>query len=276
MPPLVLSGTPPATVIAGRSYSFKPSVSGGSSGAIRYTIVGQPKWASFNRTDGRLSGTPTAANIGTSAGISIAATDGHSVAMLPAFSITVAGVPNAAPAISGTPPTTATVGKSYTFTPKASDANGDALKFSAQNLPKWGSFSTKNGTLAGTPTAAGTWSGIVIAVSDGKATVAMPAFSITASAPVSQPAAPATSSVTLAWQRPNANVDGTTLVDLAGYRIVYGTDPANLATTLLVPGASTTSATIEGLAAGTYYFAVKAYTTSGLESVPSGIASKTF
>lgn len=273
--PIVLSGTPPTRVIAGQSYAFRPTVSGGKgSSAISFSIAGKPAWASFNRKNGTLSGTPTAANVGTYPGISISATDGSSIAMLPTFSITVTGLPNAAPAISGTPATTGTVGTVYAFTPTASDADGDALKFAVQNLPAWASFSTASGTLTGTPAAAGTWSSIVISVTDGKATTALPAFSIVVGTAAPKLVAP-TGSVTLEWSPPTTNVDGTPLVGLAGYRIVYGTDPANLTGSLQIASPAITSATIESLPAGTWWFGVKAYTSAGLESAMSALASRT-
>ena len=93
-------------------------------------------------------------------------------------------VTNTAPAIAGTPATTATVGVAYSFRPTASDANGDALSFSITNQPGWASFNTTTGALTGTPAAGnvGAKTGIVISVSDGKATTLLPAFSITVAA----------------------------------------------------------------------------------------------
>ncbi|HEY5807628.1 MAG TPA: putative Ig domain-containing protein [Povalibacter sp.] len=92
----------------------------------------------------------------------------------------MAGANAAAPTISGTPATTATVGSAYKFTPVAKDADGDKLNFMMKNRPSWATFSYSTGALSGTPTASGTWSNIVIYVSDGKTTVATKAFSITA------------------------------------------------------------------------------------------------
>jgi hypothetical protein len=63
--------------------------------------------------------------------------------------------------------------------------------------------------------------------------------------------------VTLQW-------DANTETDLAGYKIYYGT-ASGVYGTPVVSGTSTTY-TVTGLAAGTYYFAVTAYNTSGLES----------
>ncbi len=58
---------------------------------------------------------------------------------------------NVAPTISGTPPSTAKVGQFFSFTPIASDINGDSLVFSINNKPSWAFFDTSNGKLYGTP-----------------------------------------------------------------------------------------------------------------------------
>jgi hypothetical protein len=71
------------------------------------------------------------------------------------------------------------------------------------------------------------------------------------------------------------NTDGTPLTDLAGFTINYGNSPGALTQTITVPDAMATTYTIQGLAAGTWYFTVAAYTTIGTESAPSDVASKT-
>ena len=118
---------------------------------------------------GELSGTPSTANIGTYADIVISVSDGTTKASLPAFAIQVTALPDQAPTIGGTPPASVVVGSRYAFTPTASDPQGNALTFSVRNLPSWASFSSATGQLSGTPTltAVGTFSNIVISVSDG-------------------------------------------------------------------------------------------------------------
>src|SRR6476620_527789 len=91
------------------------------------------------------------------------------LAMLPVALFLAASAYAAAPRITGTPATSMTVGQSYSFTPKATDADGNKLTFSIANRPAWASFSSATGQLWGTPFAehAKVWSGIVISVSDG-------------------------------------------------------------------------------------------------------------
>ena len=137
------------------------------------------------RRTGRLSGTPTSANVGSYGNILITVSDGQASAQLPAFAIAVSKTApaNRAPVISGTPPTSVTQGTAYSFQPTASDADSDPLTFSIANRPSWATFSTTTGRLQGTPTASnvGTFSNIAISVSDGKATAQLPAFAITVS-----------------------------------------------------------------------------------------------
>lgn len=82
-------------------------------------------------------------------------------------------------------------------------------------------------------------------------------------------------SATLSWQAPTTNSNGTALTDLAGYHIHYGTSASSLNQTIDVPNPGTSTYTVTGLTAGTWYFAITAYTTSGLESSLSNEGSKT-
>ena len=85
---------------------------------------------------------------------------------------------NSAPTISGAPRTSLTAGTAYSFVPTASDPDGNTLSFSIVNKPAWAAFNTATGALTGTPTAAGTFGNIVISVSDGSLSTALPAFTI--------------------------------------------------------------------------------------------------
>ncbi len=71
--------------------------------------------------------------------------------------------------------------------------------------------------------------------------------------------------VTVAWDQPLTNQDGTPLADLAGYQLYYGQSSRNYQSTIDV--GNQTSYTLSGLEAGqTYYFAVTAYDTFRNES----------
>jgi hypothetical protein len=273
--PVQISGSPPTTVTAGQDYTFTPTASDLWRRRLVFTIAHKPAWASFNSETGQLSGTPTSADVGTYSDIVIAVSDAWRTASLAPFSIQVlpaAPPPPPAPTISGTPSTSVVAGSAYSFTPAASGLSGMTLSFSVQNKPAWTSFSIATGQLSGTPTTSnvGTYSGIVISVSDGQASSALPAFSIAVAS-----VAPTSGPGTVSWTAPTLNTDGTVLTDLAGFEIYYGTSASNLNQVVQVPGATNTSYTFASLAAATWYFGVVAYTSANRQSAMSSVASTT-
>jgi hypothetical protein len=173
-----IAGSPPTSVREGFAYLFRPAASDADGNTVTFTITGKPSWASFNSSNGELAGTPPLGSAGVYGNIVISATDGALASSLPAFAITVAA--NRAPSIGGTPAGTVAVGQTYSFSPTASDADGDRLTFSISNRPSWLTFSSSTGRVSGTPSAAaaGEYVGIVISVSDGLVSSALPAFSI--------------------------------------------------------------------------------------------------
>lgn len=264
-----ITGTPVTKLTVGVAWSFQPTARDPEGSPLTFSIRNKPTWLTFNATTGAVSGTPNA--VGTWASITIIVSDGVTSASLqPAFSITAAAAtPNSAPTITGTPVTSATIRVPYTFTPTARDANNDTLTFSVDNKPTWATFNTATGQFSGSPNAVGTFGNIIIRVSDGKTSTALPAFSITVLP------APTPGSVTASWLPPTQNVDGTTLVGLAGYRIRYGKSPTALSTVVTIANPGVTSSVIEGLTAGVWYFTVSAYTSTGSESAQSAVVSKT-
>ncbi len=270
----VISGSPATSVTAGAAYSFTPTASDPSGKTLAFSIQNKPAWSAFSIANGALTGTPTAAQAGTYSNIVITASDGSASASLKAFNITVTAPAASGVGISGTPAASVTAGSAYTFTPTTSDPGGGTLSFSVQNKPSWATFSVASGLLSGTPVAAniGSYSGIVISVSNGTSSAALPAFAIAVNAAAG---GTTTGSVTIAWTPPTQNTDGSPLSDLAGYHIYYGTSPANLSSMAAVANASATSVTIGNLSSATWYFGIKSYTTSGTESALSNVGSTT-
>ena len=85
---------------------------------------------------------------------------------------------NAPPYITGTPATGVLAGQEYVFRPSAGDPENQKLTFSIVNKPSWMTLGS-NGSLTGRPADDKTYNGIVLSVSDGSATTALPTFSIT-------------------------------------------------------------------------------------------------
>jgi hypothetical protein len=178
---------------------------------------------------------------------------------------------NNPPVISGSPNTTLVVGNAWSFTPSASDPDGDALAYSISGMPGWMSFNASTGQLSGTPSDAhvGVYPGIVISVTDGAATASLQSFTLTVTAPQSS-----TGSAKISWTPPTERVDGTPLTDIAGYRIYYSRNASQLDQVQNVSN-GVTSFLIENLEQGTWYFAVTALCSAGSESAKSAVVSKT-
>lgn len=175
---------------------------------------------------------------------------------------------NRQPGLSGEPPANAMLGKIYSFTPSASDPDGDSLTFGVTNLPTWASFDPDTGNLRGVPSTqhVGMHAGIVIDVSDGQETVSLAAFDINV-------VATASGSLSLSWTPPTTSADGSVLDDLDGYRVRWGTQSGDLPNIVDVGNASVSRVVVDELAAGNYFFSVSATDVAGNESLPSNEAS---
>jgi hypothetical protein len=180
------------------------------------------------------------------------------------------GASNSPPTISGQAVAAVIAGQPYTFTPTASDPNGDTLTFSIRNRPAWANFNTSTGQLSGTPTGTqtGNYSNITIEVSDGQTSVGLSPFSIRVNAVASGFAM-------LSWTIPTQRVDGSQLANLAGFRVYYGDAPFTYTEMVTLNNAGLTSFLVENLAAGTWYFSVTAVDSAGVESPLSESAQKT-
>jgi Putative Ig domain len=273
----VISGTPATSVVAGSSYYFRPTATDANGDRLRFTITSKPAWANFSTKTGRLSGTPGLASVGTYSNIVISVSDRKASTSLPAFAIQVdaatVSTANSAPVISGTPATSVLAGSAYSFQPTATDADADPLSFSISNMPAWASFSTTTGQLSGTPVSGsvGTYSNIVISVTDGKASANLRAFAIQVDAVTVQ-----TGSLALNWEAPVTRADGTplSLADINGYRIHYGKSAGDYTSHVELADGTAQQVTLTDLPLGTYYLVMTTYDVTGLESGYSSEVTK--
>jgi hypothetical protein len=273
----VISGTPATSVVAGSSYNFQPIATDANGGRLRFSIANKPAWANFSSRTGQLSGTPGSGSVGTYSNIVISVSDGKASASLPAFAIQVdaatVSTANSAPVISGTPATSVLADSAYSFQPTATDADADPLSFSISNMPAWASFSTTTGQLSGTPGSGsvGTYSNIVISVSDGKASASLPAFVIQIDAATVQ-----TGSLAMSWEAPVTRADGTplSLADIDGYRIHYGKSAGDYTSHVDLADGTAQQVTLTDLPLGTYYLVMTTYDVFGLESGYSSAVAK--
>jgi hypothetical protein len=208
-----------------------------------------------------------------------------------ALAMSIATVSQASTSIDGvgSPPTSVDVNRYYGFQTWASDTDGRSVSYSIKNKPSWATFDTTYGHLYGIPptSAAGTYSNIVISASDGVSQASLAPFTIVVVGSGGSSSgggsgggtsgggstSGASGSATLSWQPPTVNTNGSSITNLAGYTIYYGTN-SNSYSTVKVANPGLTSYTISNLAAGTYGFAVVAYNSAGEASQYSATVSK--
>jgi len=176
---LTLAGSPTPFATVNAPYSFIFTTSGGAGGNT-WAVVSGSLPNGINLSGGTISGTPTTA--GTWANIVIRVTDTNGrTAQTPAFSITVSPLLT----IAGSASPVATVGTGYSASFAASGgAGGNTWTVASGSLPN--GLALLNGVISGTPSAAGTWSNIVIRVTDKDGRTAQSgAFSIVVSNQIS-------------------------------------------------------------------------------------------
>ena len=90
----------------------------------------------------------------------------------------------------------------------------------------------------------------------------------------SQRQAETAGSARISWTAPTENEDDGPLTEIAGYVIHYGTDAGQYSHIVVIKDPETTCYEFENLSPGTYYFAVTAINTDGLESTMSNMVVK--
>ena len=100
---VTISGTPQSTVAVNQSYSFQPIISGANGSNLTFTADNLPDWLTLDSRTGRLSGTPSVADIGAYS-VTLRVSDGTSQAQLGPFTVTVVAVGGGAATLSWTPP----------------------------------------------------------------------------------------------------------------------------------------------------------------------------
>ncbi len=91
---------------------------------------------------------------------------------------------NDAPVISGTPPDNVLEGATFSFTPTVNDVDSSVFSFSLSGQPDWMSVDASTGEVSGSPVQgdAGSYSGILLSVSDGSDSTSLTAFTLTVEA----------------------------------------------------------------------------------------------
>jgi hypothetical protein len=105
-----ISGKPLPQALPDMQYVFTPSASDADSDSLTFSAENVPSWATFNAANGRLSGIPIEADIGSYQAITITVSDGERTVSLPPFSIDVVAFGSGSATLSWAAPTMRTDG----------------------------------------------------------------------------------------------------------------------------------------------------------------------
>jgi hypothetical protein len=109
-----ISGSPPTSAREGQAYAFTPAAADADADPLSFSITNRPAWATFNASNGTLTGTPGIGTVGTYSSITIRVSDGVVSTALPAFSIVVQQAAMGSATLSWQAPTTRTDGSPLT------------------------------------------------------------------------------------------------------------------------------------------------------------------
>lgn len=153
----------------GIPYSYTVGAVDADGDALSFAAEGLPESLVFDGASGTLSGTPLLADAGTFA-VVFSVSDG--IDMTSRTVDLVVRAQNQPPVITSQAPASTSLGVLYSYQLTATDADDDALIYTASALPSWLSFNSETRTLSGTPAEsdAGTQN-ITLTVSDGFVTV---------------------------------------------------------------------------------------------------------
>jgi hypothetical protein len=171
--------------------------------------------------------------------------------------------------LEGQPPRFVAQGTGYFFEPVGWSLDEGELQFSIRGKPQWAQFDVHTGRLGGVPLEedVGRHGGIEITVSDGTRSATLGPFSIDVMAAASGTAQ-------LDWEMPTQTSDGSPMPQLIGYRIDYGQSPEALLQNLRIENPGVTSAVVDNLTPGRWYFRIVALDADGLESAPTTAVQK--
>jgi hypothetical protein len=164
----VLNAIGEKSVNEGATLSFTISGSDANGDALTYAASNLPVGATFDPDTQTFSWTPGLGQAGVYAGVHFQVSDGQ-VTDYDDITITVTVIDEVAPVLNAIGDKSINWGATLSFTISGSDANGDALTYSASNLPVGATFDPATQTFSWTPedSQAGVYASIRFQVSDG-------------------------------------------------------------------------------------------------------------
>lgn len=150
-------------------------------------------------------------------------------------------------------------------------ATGTYTDATSQDITATAMWSASDPAVASVSNATGS-KGLGTGIGPGTATISATSNAISGSTPITVTAA-GSGTIALAWDPATAYSDGSSITDLTGYRVYYGTAPGSYSSSIDV--GNVTSYTIAKLSPGVYYVVVTVRNLSGAESSYSNEVSKT-
>lgn len=167
---------PPGPATADFPYEYQAVAVDAEADPIAYRLVAAPAGLALDLATGRITWTPTIAQVGVHT-VEVVAEDGRGGTAIQTVALEVlAATSNRAPVIASTPRTTARLDSLYQYRIDARDPDGDPLAVTHDGPP--GMTVSSNGLLTWTPTTLGP-AAVRVTVMDGRGGVAEQTFSIT-------------------------------------------------------------------------------------------------
>jgi hypothetical protein len=167
--PPVLNAIGNKSINEGATLSFTISATDADGDALTYSASNLPVGATFDPATRTFSWTPSLSQAGVYAGVHFKVSDGQ---MTDYEDITITAIDEVPPVLNAIGNKSINEGSTLSFTISATDADGDAMTYSASNLPVGATFNTATRTFSWTPgfSQAGVYASVRFQVSDGQMT----------------------------------------------------------------------------------------------------------
>jgi RHS repeat-associated protein len=133
--PPVITSRPPLTAFAGTAYRYPVLANDPDGAVVRFALPAAPSGMMIDPASGLVQWTPTAAQAGQNATVTVTATDPAGKVASQAFTLAVRPA-NQPPVITSQPVTTVTAGALYDYDVQANDPDGDPLGYHLATAPQ--------------------------------------------------------------------------------------------------------------------------------------------